>query len=88
MERMELEFLKLKETNEFKQEYPHLYDERLGIGTKTNINIIAKKIKGGLFVERPDLDWVIDRVLVDCREKVSFKTKPNNSNEIGVKFCF
>lgn len=79
MERLELEILKLKETEGFKQNYPHLYEQKFGIGTKTNIIMIAKKIKGGLFAEHPDLDWVLHQVLDECREKVSVKIKPNKS---------
>lgn len=68
MDKMELEFLKLKETEGFQQNYPHLYNEKLGIGTKTNISIIAKKIKRGFFVERPELDWVLQQVFEDCKK--------------------
>lgn len=73
MEKMELAFLKLKDTVGFNDNYPNLLADKLGIGTKTNISIIAKKIKNGQFVEHYDFNIISQDVLNECK-KVCMKS--------------
>lgn len=71
IEKVELEFFKLKETNRFDEKYPNLQEEKFGVGMKTIINSIANQIKKGLFMENVNVDSVLNSVYEDCKA-VSF----------------
>lgn len=71
IEKVELEFFKLKETNRFDEKYPNLQEDKFGVGMKTIINSIASHIKKGLFMENVDVNLILNTVLDDCQQ-VSF----------------
>lgn len=71
MEKVELEFFKLKGTNQFIEKYPNLQEEKFGLGMKVILNGIAKQIKKGLFMEDVDVDAILNSIFDDCK-KVSF----------------
>lgn len=72
MEKVELEFFKLKESEGFKVKYPNLLDEKFGIGMKTNIYIIANQIKKILFTESVNYESILEAVLADCKKVRGF----------------
>lgn len=67
MDKAELEFFKMKETDGFKDKHPNLCIEMFGPGMKTNINMIANQIKRDRF-ENVDVDSVLDQIHADCKK--------------------
>lgn len=68
LQKIQLEFLKMKETEGFKIKYPNLCGEIFGIGMATNINIIANQIKKGHFFENFDENTALEQVFADCKK--------------------
>lgn len=67
MDKVELEFFKLKETNRFDEKYPNLQEEKFGVGMKVIINSIANQIKKGLFMENIDVNLILNSVYDECK---------------------
>lgn len=75
VEKVELEFFKLKESEGFKSKYPNLNDEKFGLGMKTNIIIIANQLKKAQVIETGDFESILDLVYEDCKKVHFFNFK-------------
>lgn len=67
IDKVELEFIKLKETEGFRQKYPDLYEKAFGYGTKLTLSLIVNEIKKGKFAESIDFNQSTQHVLDQCK---------------------
>lgn len=86
MDKVELEFFKLKETNRFDEKYPNLQEEKFGVGMKAIINSIANQIKRGLFMVNVNVNFILNSVHDECKTVSFDKLFVFNSMSLCLKF--
>lgn len=65
--KVELEFVKLKETDGFRQKYPSLYEENFGFGMKLDLQSIVAEIRKRKFIENVDVGQLLHQVFEQCK---------------------
>lgn len=68
LDRVELEFIKIKETEGFQQKYPNLYKEKFGFGMKLVLSSIVNEIRKGKFAGNVDIVKLTQHVFDQCKD--------------------
>lgn len=68
IDRVELEFIKMKETEGFQQKHPNLYQENFGFGMKVVLSSIVNEIRKGKFAANVDIAKLTQHVFDQCKD--------------------